>query len=317
MRFTCRHVGRILLSPVRIVFACVLVTLMAGCATPQSMHVRNGVDPRNQDDDVRFRTTYYFRVFDVCDDDAESQEPKASSYRKRIVSDSLYRFTMTGKASSLSNVHFESGTLQSSDIEPFGASVAFDAKSGRFSVRSQRETAAEDARNRALMEVRDLLQLRKELQSATPGNSTLASEVSELDRRIGGTLTELGESRSDVRDQQTDTEGNRGTQAVACSTRTRRGFQILGAEGWRTFDQDERLLMAMSTRAEPLIETLRELSHRILNQKKSETDMLRPLLEEHGLLQQALRTARVGSTGQTSEQFMDAVIAAYQGLENR
>ena len=45
----------------------------------------------------------------------------------------------------------------------------------------------------------------------------------------------------------------------------RRGFQILGPEGWRTFNQDERLIMAMNATGEPLIATMQELSGRVLD----------------------------------------------------
>ena len=44
--------------------------LVGGCSVPDSMGVRSGADPRHQDDNVRFRSTYYFRVFDVCRDAA-------------------------------------------------------------------------------------------------------------------------------------------------------------------------------------------------------------------------------------------------------
>ena len=44
----------------------------------------------------------------------------------------------------------------------------------------------------------------------------------------------------------------------------RRGFQVLGPEGWRTFNQDERLMVAMSSSAEPLISTLKDVSNRVI-----------------------------------------------------
>jgi hypothetical protein len=43
--------------------------LMGGCPTvPKHMRVDTGLHPKGQDRDVRFRTTYYFRVFDYCAD---------------------------------------------------------------------------------------------------------------------------------------------------------------------------------------------------------------------------------------------------------
>lgn len=63
-------------------------------------------------------------------------------------------------------------------------------------------------------------------------------------------------------------------------TVARRGFQVLGPEGWRTFDQNERLIMAMSTSAKPLISTLNEISGRILNTATNPSDTLLPLMQE-------------------------------------
>ena len=58
----------------------------------------------------------------------------------------------------------------------------------------------------------------------------------------------------------------------------KRGFQILGPEGWRTFDQEERLVFAMSSSAQPLIGTLKELGSRVLeSQPKPERTSLQLL----------------------------------------
>lgn len=46
--------------------------------------------------------------------------------------------------------------------------------------------------------------------------------------------------------------------------RERRGFQILGPEGWRTFDPDERLVLAMHKSSKPLLSSLQSLSNRVV-----------------------------------------------------
>ena len=69
----------------------------------------------------------------------------------------------------------------------------------------------------------------------------------------------------------------------------RRGFQILGPEGWRTFNQDERLVMAMTTDAQPLISTLKDMSGRILKASSSEEAVLLPISEARRKLLQAER----------------------------
>ena len=135
------------------------------------MEVRSGIDPENEDTNVRFRTTYYFRVFDYCEDDFRPPnygsihtgrvlevEPKRA---RRIEIDSLYRFRMTGKANALSNkVHFESGTLKSFQIDPFGASIQFDGDRGRFDFVSQDESRQEKTREDTYREIARLRALR-------------------------------------------------------------------------------------------------------------------------------------------------------------
>jgi hypothetical protein len=46
---------------------------------------------------------------------------------------------------------------------------------------------------------------------------------------------------------------------------SRRGFEVLGPEGFRSFDQDERLVMAMSIDSKPLISTLQQFSEQRFN----------------------------------------------------
>jgi hypothetical protein len=68
---------------------------------------------------------------------------------------------------------------------------------------------------------------------------------------------------------------------LLCSNgqQARRGFQILGPEGFRTFDQDERLLMAVSYGAKPVISLLQELSSRKLSVRAG-SEPLRELATE-------------------------------------
>lgn len=99
--------------------------LVAGCTVPPGMSVRTGNDPKHADDSVLFRTTYYFRVVDYCNfDGTRGLRLDEKSYNRPLRVDSLYRYTMTGKASGLfSKVFFESGTLKEHEISPFGKTV--------------------------------------------------------------------------------------------------------------------------------------------------------------------------------------------------
>ena len=96
-----------------------LPALATGCSVSRSMRVRSGEDPVYRDDDVRFRTTYYFRVFDACEgvNEAENKSPRE---------DTVFR----GK---------EKGPYQLraiSDGEPRGQLVVAAGETGRVVLRS-------------------------------------------------------------------------------------------------------------------------------------------------------------------------------------
>jgi len=209
---------------------------LSACSVPDYMGVRSGLHPDNQDEQVRFRTTYYFRVKDPCK-------------KGNPLQDSLYRFRMTGKASALvTKIHFESGTLDKKQIDPFG--VAIDYK-------GEKETA--DAKD------------KKEAGSEKNGKEQIEEECSEG------------------------------------------GFQIYGHQGWTTFDQDERLLMAMTTSAEPLISVLQEYSARILGTQKDVVDekIILPLVREQLRLSRAELALGTKKPDQTAKTLIDDVITAF------
>jgi len=80
--------------------------------------------PAHQDEQVRFRTTYYFRIVDSCElgeenghKDYYDKDRRPFKVRQagkpKIVNDTLYRFRMTGKTSALfAKINFESGVLR-------------------------------------------------------------------------------------------------------------------------------------------------------------------------------------------------------------
>ncbi len=107
------------------------------------MHVTEGISPKHVDTNVRFRTTYYFRVFDYCWQANPDLDGK--KYRQIIPeTDTMYRYRMTGKASALgSRIKFESGTLDASAIDPFGSDAVYRDEIGGYVVRSADEAKAE------------------------------------------------------------------------------------------------------------------------------------------------------------------------------
>lgn len=307
-------------------------SLFLQACVPNDMHVTYGLNPRNVDDDVRFRTTYYFRTFDYCWDANVSVKQLAGSgsgvtpipvdYRRIIPqTDTLFRYKMTGKASALfSNIRFESGILKREEIDPFGSEVTYSADASGFYVRDRSEVkdAAEKANVRKSqldridqMLVRyhsmsdtdrsskDMLfaEVIKAVQSYLSGSSVTSAEASALEAKVS-TLTKqfaaadatLAAELKALAAQATAT-ASQGNELGYCpiGQSVRKGFQIMGPEGIKTFNQDERLVMAMSSSAKPLIETLQEYSGRILNSRADVSGQLIVLAQENARAEAARR----------------------------
>ena len=226
--------------PSRWLIPILLCTLLAGgCSVPGSMGVRSGADPRHQDDNVRFRSTYYFRVFDVCRDGAGRAK---SSGAPRF--DSLYRFRMTGKASAFfSKVRFESGVLHKSEIDSFGATVVLDEKLGRPRFVSREETDRAARRNERHDEIERLIELLKKLdkladeEAAEVGGANTADAVQGVIAKLQAAMEQqvqnLVEPVPGRQDGSQDTFAVQPPPGQLCPARTelRRGFQLMGPEG--------------------------------------------------------------------------------------
>ena len=201
---------------------CFVVQLSTGCSdVPKAYQVENNSSPSLRDEDVRFRTTYFLRVFDTCrlDEDgsrAGDYEPRMGAFTSRvrgsfrIVKDSVYRIRMTGQASALfNNIRFESGLLKANQIDPFTRGITFE-------------------------ETRNKLDIRK-------------NEVSAV---IPGTHPEQPPQMSE----------SNGSSLCPDGSPAQTGFHLLGPEGVRILEPEDRLVMAMSSDAQPLIAALERLS---------------------------------------------------------
>lgn len=307
--------------------------LLSGCASlgdvPAALRVDTGTDPEYQDDNVRFRTTYYFRILDSCRLDARADkdddyEVRVGTFRAKkhgkikVVSDTLYRFRMTGKASALySDIHFESGVLRAEQIDPFGSAVVYDDKDRTFRVRSGSVRRAKARRDAIYAEIGNLRALYQDLAKDPDLGDELKADVQQLARdqlqllAEGTSLTRVeGEDRQAQREavragidrlrtlhkninedealsdelkteiqhlitnqvQQLAEESTPHPDAGPVDRRdavlcpdgrpAKRSYLLYGPEGVHELDPDERLLMAMSSSAKPLISSLQELSSR-------------------------------------------------------
>lgn len=297
-----------------------LCTLLAsGCSVPDSMGVRSGVDPRHQDDLVRFRTTYYFRVFDVCRD-AVGRAVSGSAPRL----DSLYRFRMTGKASAFfSNVRFESGVLHKTEIDPFGATIVLDEKLGRPRFVSREETDRAARRNERYEEIKRLTELLDQLRQALADEKAGEADhrknteqiIEKLQTARKQQVENLIESPGSPPDGTPDTPDRHARSRSSCpeGTDLRRGFQLMGPGGVATFNQDQRLVMAMTSSGEPLLGALKELSGRMLAEHGSSGDVVLPLVREDLA---TLRAERVldrleDDSAMSIEQMIEQIIDAF------
>ena len=170
--------------------AATALMILAACSTPPTNQVRSGSDPFHEDDSVAFRTTYYFRVFDYC------VVRRVADGGKVLVPriDSLYRFRMTGKGSTLlQNVKFESGTLRAHEVDPFGARIIRDPNTGQLRFQSQQETDELNKREAALAEFDRLRKYYETLwkKSKEPENSIPQSTLDLLKEAMEDALRDF------------------------------------------------------------------------------------------------------------------------------
>ena len=306
-----------------------IVILVSGClAVPKEMQVRSGASPSYQDDNVRFRTTYYFRVISICDDG------KVNTDTSKLDIDSLYRFRMTGKAGALANkIHFESGFLPKSAIDPFGSVVSYDSENNRFHVSShediqriskQKERLNEQAREQKFLleqraskrkilidEINNYLRImgadsfeetdkdglmatsltaliKGNVDTITALNGSLSTEARHDDAEI---IKKIGELADALKSHKLETDKiiqaindkvskDKQDKSICTTNSNQYGFQVLGPQGMRTYDQDQRLLLSMSTSAKPLVATLKELATRMMPRPTNNTEALLQVTEE-------------------------------------
>jgi hypothetical protein len=216
-----------------------LLVLVSGCYVPQAYEIANTVDPKYEDEDVRFRTTYYLRVFDLCRADEPGKYGKydtgvakfahRTAGQYRIVKDSLYRFKMTGQSQGYNNdVRFESGTLRDYEIDPFGRTIDFK--------QFKRVPAG---------------------SSSPGGQKSQTNTQSNIDVKAAAQPYEKSDTTTDSHDgasAQSPPDPCPDTDAKATK------FYLLGPEGIKELQLSERLVMAMSTDAKPLISALQRIA---------------------------------------------------------
>ncbi len=226
---------------------------------------------------------------------------------------------MTGKAGTLANkIHFESGTLKAFELDPLGTSLRYDDQSGGYvwgkaskpdpenPVNPVDSARANSALGTALYALERLNEIDPDKEEGTLRAGIQQIVEDEMNRARHGGAEDLDVfhdligliEKNDIALEEEDKEKLKtkvfehydrqlraltATPSIVCDNGTpaKRGFQILGPEGWRTFDQEERLVMAMSSSASPLTGVLKELAQRVKASRESETGLSLVLLKEH------------------------------------
>ncbi|WP_145959500.1 hypothetical protein [Vibrio penaeicida] len=275
-----------------------------------------------------------------------------------MLSDTLYRFTLTGKAHPWNQVKFEAGTLLASQIDPFSTNVIYDKTSKEIKTASVGNTANINTTNEQQTklstinkEIETIAEKRDKEQQKTKSNQTLIdsytsqlrllenarneifkflyghvievpyeltnddlnnikdlNEFKSLDQDIKNSLQNnmLLNSFTPFNDQfipkltQETRDAHRQKLERLMYTRTdcppgfsrNHGFLILGPEGWKHFDPEERLLLAMYTSEAPLISTMTKLSQKMtqahnqtrLNEKPFQQEVQRALESQNTYL---------------------------------
>lgn len=195
-------------------------------------------------------------------------------------------------------------------LEEYAMSLAASVKTGDKTLSS-----ALDNLNKARTVVNNASNTLELLVALDQAKEALSAPAQRIDK---ATQARLDAARKLLLSENTPDTLNSSATGLVCGDGlpARRGFQILGPEGWRTFDQDERLVLAMSSNGKPLLDTLRDLSSRAMAQKSAE-------LSREALLSESLATARartklsvLGSTQpEALSTALDAITAAFDKKE--
>jgi hypothetical protein len=249
---------------------------------------------------------------------------------------------MTGKAGALANdIVFESGTLHKDLIDPFGAIAKYDRKTKRFghnedSIRKNNEKKVASAITKIVALEQSLglkngwkqENLNKIKTSLKTVEGNVSKSFNEDTTRANlvinqiKTLTDTLPDKKDGIDENTRSSIKKRFKGILLllkdyqkgdmDSAARGGFQIWGHQGWSTFDQDSRLIMAMSSRAEPLISVLNEYSARVLKGENMGKGL--PLIQEYQRVSNAKEIlGKESSSDNNADTLIDNIKKALEG----
>lgn len=312
------------------------VAILTACAVPKSMRVDSGASPKYEDESVRFRTTYYFRVVSLCEGEVDTRS------NRMIETDSLYRFRMTGKAGELANkIHFESGILHKNIIDPFGTIIRYDEETGRAYVASHDDVQRESKRKMLLGEINEYLKLldneklkneevKKAYQQLIETNLNSIKGLNPVQVNSDSDADHLPKDSKNIPKTKptnlkanADNNSKKDEEGKCKAGSKRQAFQILGPQGMATFDQDQRLILSMSSNATPLVSMLKEMANRMMPRPATTTENLLLITQERLKLSNTERELfnlsgevdKPGSRGMTPTAMGQKVLNVFQEVK--
>lgn len=181
--------------PGRLLLMAIATALPVGCYLPDGISYRTQDLPDFADKSVRFRAVHYYRVIDVCEPPASGRITNIGNGRgdpsplnpvtgdAQVLSDALYRFVLTGRASAFTNsISFESGIMQASRIDPFGQSLQYDDKKKSWSVQTDASLAHDQHKNEQL---KQLELIDDALTKNSAEQSSIKAEIAAVKSDVG------------------------------------------------------------------------------------------------------------------------------------
>lgn len=223
----------------------------------------------------------------------------------------------------LAQVEGEIGSLQreistrDQSLQELGFEIArletgIEAIDGEIANKEQALTAEQSVRA-GMVELQKTRAIRSgSLQSAIDQYKAsidiATNRVSQKEEALKLAKTNLDNTRIKLRQLQLASNALMKEPTIECNTNIprRKGFQIIGPEGWRTFEQDERLIMAMYSDASPIIGVMKEVAARSLNQAVPRDTQLLPLVREQLATTNIINEVRTLEIGLEQVQAKDA-----------
>lgn len=291
------------------------------------LHVTQGNNPENEDVGVLFRNIYYYRVFEYCPGKKNPEILKDNLFRFRMTGKAYsLLFTKTRFEAGILHkgeidpfgtpITFNSDSnkfefTSKQDVELKKSKARLEILDKEFItllglVKKYNDKIDEinklDNKKNAVGEVpgtknnngttpgqggseQSNNKNKRKKEESTKKNSKIETVKSHLEDYIRARAKDL---KMAAEGQMTQAFTKSGPSALCKSGNPAvQESWILGPEGWRKFDPDERLVLAMSISGKPILGPIKELAGRVLNEQTTENNQIQLIEEEKDRIKNA------------------------------